>query len=609
MYHLPVAIYLAVVIALGVAAQWVAWRFKVPALVLLLLTGFGFGYLVGPPRDYVKEEILFPAVSLAVGLILFEGGLSLRFAEIHQTRKVVFRLVSIGLLITWGLTALAAHLLLGFSGPMAALIGALLTVSGPTVIIPLLRYVRPAKRIGSIIKWEGIVNDPIGAVLAALVLQVVAVHSPNSPLFDTVKSLIVIVVVGLGLGAIAAVVIVQLFKRYLIPDFLHSPVVLATVVGVFAISNFLGHEAGLIAVTVMGVMLANQNSVPVQHVVEFKENIRTLLLGVLFVVLASRIQVGPEELQAIGWGGIAFVAALILIVRPFSVFVATLRSDLTRAERLLLAWIHPRGVVAAAVASLFAIDLSKTAHADEATQLVLITFLVVVATVSIYGFTLPLVARRLGLSRVSPQGILFVGGSPMVREIAKAIREEGFTACLADTNPQNIAAARMAGISVFYGSIGSEVLHEELDLGDVGRLLAMTPNDVVNALATSEFAEQFGSKDVYRLSAAKASSDRLQRVPSHLRGRLLFAPDITYAELENRFFRGAQIKRTSLSEEFTLEDFRAKYGQSALILFTVPEKGKLRVMAAEGSPPPKAGEKLIALVDKLPEESKDIAES
>lgn len=599
MYSLPPSIYLATVIALGIGTQWVAWRLKLPALVLLLSVGFGFGYFAGPPRNYVSEDFLFPAVSLAVGLILFEGGLSLRFREIRETRRVVIRLVTIGLFITWGLTALAANVLLDFSGPMSVLLGALLTVSGPTVIVPLLRYVRPAKRIGSVIKWEGIVNDPIGAVLAALVLQVVAEHLPGSPLSESAKSLAITLVVGLSLGAISAFAIVQLFKRFLVPDFLQNPVVLATVVAVFAAANYLGHEAGLIAVTVLGVLLANQTSVPVRHVVEFKENIRTLLLGVLFIVLASRIQVGADELQSIGWGGIAFVVALILIIRPVSVFFATLGSDLSRNERLLLAWVHPRGVVAAAVASLFAIELNKTSLADESTKLVLITFLVVVVTVTVYGLTLTPFARRLGLSRVNPQGVLFVGGSAVVREIAKAVREEGFAAYLVDTNPDNIAAARINGLAVCYGSIGSEIVHDELDLGEIGRLLAMTPNDEVNALATSEFVEHFGSKDVYRLAARKSDGERHQRVPSHLRGRLLFAPGVTYQQLEDRFEQGARIKRTTLTAEFTLADFRKQYGESALILFAIPEKGKLRVVPAEGAPTPKAGEKLIALVDKV----------
>ena len=593
-------IYLATVLALGVSAQWLAWRTQLPAIVLLLAFGFALGFAVGSPDEYVGSDALLPMVSLAVGVILFEGGLSLHFREVREIAAVVVRLVTLGLLVTWGLSACAAHYLCSFSWPMATLLGALLTVSGPTVIVPLLRQVRPTGRIGSVIKWEGIVNDPIGAVLAALIFEVVAHGTETGLARESAWILGKTALAGVVVGGLSAWLILQLLRRYLVPDYLQNPVVLAVVVFAFAISNALQSESGLVSVTVLGVLLANQHQVSVKHVIEFKENLRTLLISVLFIVLSSRLPIGMEEIRQIGFGGIVFLVVLILVIRPAATMIATIGSDLSRNERLLLSFVHPRGIVAAAVASLFAIELSSGSLSDEADRLVLITFLVIVGTVLVYGLLLGPLARSLTLSRDDPQGVLFAGSTEIVRLIARALETEGVPTMLVDTNPQNVAAARMAGLRVHYASIGSEFVLQGTDLGDIGRLLAMTPNDEVNTIAAMEFRELFGGANVYQLAPSKKTSERHRRIPDHLRGRVLFGPDLTHEELRRRFESGARLKKTTLTEDFTYEDFLAQYGESALVLFSFPEHGKLRVGASDQPIDPKAGMKILALV-YLPE--------
>jgi NhaP-type Na+/H+ or K+/H+ antiporter len=596
-------IYLAGMLALGVGAQWMAWRFRLPAIVLLLFLGLGWGWLVGPPENYLGRpeggnSILYPLVSLAVGVILFEGGLNLQFREIRDSRGVVIRLVSIGLLVTAILSTLAAHYLVGFSWSIALLMGSLLSVSGPTVILPLIRQVRPQRRTGSIVKWEGIVNDPIGAVLAALVFEGVR-HGTWDPLSgNAVVELLQTVVVGVGLGLASAWVVMETIRQYSIPDFLQNPAVLSLVVLVFALSNYLQPESGLVTVTVLGVFLANQRQVAVNHVIEFKENLRVLLLAMLFIALGSNIEINADQLQKVGWGGLAFVAALILVIRPLAVWVSTRGSGLTREECLFLAWMHPRGIVAASVTTLFGLEIAKSNPnlEEEAQLMVLMVFLVILTTVTAYGTTIGPLARRLGLSRENPQGILFAGASPVIRAIAQAVRDEGFPTLLVDTNPQNIAAARMAGLPVSYASIGSEYVHQETDLGDLGRLLAMTSNDEVNTLAVNEFASQFGRAGVYQLAPTEKASERHQRVPQHLRGRILFAPAVTTEELRHLFEAGAQIKRSTLTDDYTYTDFQEMYGDSAILMFVIPEKGKLIVRTTDTKYEPKKGDRLIALV-------------
>ena len=592
-------LYLACILALGIAAQWVAWRFRLPAIVLLLLFGVLLGKLPGSEPSPEGDELFFALVSLAVGIILFEGGLSLNFREIKETSGAVFRLVSVGLIITWLLTAWFAFSVAGFTPQMAILLGALLTVSGPTVILPLLRHVQPVRRIGSLAKWEGIVNDPIGAVIAALVFEVVLHQSHDNIAGDSILSFAITLVYALVLSGLGALLLLQMLRRYWVPDYLQNPVILAFVVLLFAVSNSLQEESGLVTVTLLGVMLANQRSVAIRHVVEFKENLRVLLISTLFIVLSSRLTLDMKALSTLGWQSVAFVALLIAVVRPVSVFIATFGSGLSWQERALLSWIHPRGIVAAAVSSLFALSLIDAKHplAPEADRFVLITFFVIVATVTVYGLTLAPLARWLGLSGENPQGVLFAGASPMVREIASALQKEGFPVLMVDTNLRNNAAARMAGLPIAYASIGSEFVQEELDLGGIGRLLAMTPNDEVNTLAAMGLAERFGRSEVYQVAATESSNERTETVGAYRRGRTLFDRPTTVEQLEARFQSGAVIKKTLLTDDFTFDDFLARYGESTLVLFSIEESGNLLVATDEKGMVPGPGQKLIALVD------------
>jgi hypothetical protein len=413
------------------------------------------------------------------------------------------------------------------------------------------------------------------------------------------------------LSAVSGWLLLVMLRRYWVPDFLQNSVILAWVLLVFAVSNELAPESGLVTVTLLGLILANQRSVAVRHIVEFKENLRVLLISTLFIVLASRLDINFKALSTLGWGSVAFVALLMLVVRPVAVFVATFGSGLPWQERAFLAWIHPRGIVAAAVSSLFAMQIARAAAAGmpnaevllaEADRFELVTFLVIVVTVTVYGLTLAPLARWLGLSGENPQGILFAGASPAVREIALAVQEEGFTVLLVDTNPRNNATARMAGLPIAYASIGSEYVQEEIDLGGIGRLIAMTPNDEVNTLAAMGFAERFGRAEVFQVAVSESASDRTEHVGAYRRGRIVFDRPTTIEYLEERFSSGARVKKTTLTADFTYDDFLARYGESTLVLFRTDATGKKLLIATEESETsPRPGQKVFALVDEAAE--------
>lgn len=595
---------LMVVLALGVGAQWISWRLKLPAILILLLAGFAAGpacaYFLGHAAvdpDELMGEGLFPFISAAVAIILFEGGLSLRLSELKRIGFVVNNLIFIGGGVTWVLATTAAYLLMGFDPWLALLLGAILVVTGPTVIGPLLQQVRLRGKLGSVLRWEGILNDPAGAILAVLVFEALLTHQGmgvQEVTLETMLSVFESLGVGLLVGAVGAAGLVLPLWRYWIPDFLQSPVTLVVVIAGFVVSNHYQPESGLLAVTVMGILLANQQWATVKHIIEFKENLRVLLIATLFILLAARLEV--QSIMLLGWGHIAFVAAVIFIVRPTAVMLATIRSDLNWRQRFFLCTIAPRGVVAASVSSIFAIRLgSEYAHANE---LVPVTFLVILGTITLGGLIARPLARWLDLATTDPQGILIAGAHKWARQIATTLQGLGFDVLLVDSNPDNVLAARMQNLPARHGSILSDEVLDSLDLTSTRRLLALTPNDEANALAAVHLIEMLGRKEVYQLTPKQRPTAEDQREHAqHLRGRYLFSDKITFEELDKRFARGATLKATRLTDEFDYDDFRERYGSAALPMFLV-EEDRLRIMTASDTPKPQAGQLIVSLIDE-----------
>ena len=591
---------LASIVVLGIAAQWLSWRLRVPAILLLLAVGFVAGPVTGFLQpDELLGDLVFPIVSLSVAVILFEGGLSLNVAELRDVGRVIGRLLTIGALVTWVLSTLFAVLFLDLPGDLALLLGAVLVVTGPTVIIPLLRHIRPTARVGSAVKWEGIINDPVGAILGVLVFEAIIAGGVEAGLSVVLPGMMKAVVVGAVAGILAAGLVVLLLDRHWIPDYLESPVALALVVMAYAVANRLQPESGLLAVTVMGSALASQKRVSVRNIVEFKENLRVLLIAALFIILAARLPLTDPDY--FGTGSLLFLAALILVVRPLGVLLATWRSRFNWRERVFIAAMAPRGIVAAAVVSVFALELTEVGR-GEAERLVPLIFLVIVGTVGVYGIVTPTLARLLRVASPKAKGMLFVGGCPWAVEAGTLLKELGIEVLVADSNRQNVNAARNAGLRTYHGNVLTEgALDEiELQLDGIGRFLALTPNDEVNALATVHFRELFDSSLMYQLPPEETERERRQRgIPPHLRGRLLFRAEATHAYLSERVRQGGMIKRTRLTDEFDYGAFRKHYGESAIPLFSVKESGDIVIYTTTAPPSPKPGQTLISLVNPI----------
>lgn len=587
----------AVIALLGAVCQWLAWRLRLPAILFLLLMGI----LVGPVAGWLDPDallgpLLFPFVSLAVAVILFEGSLTLRFAEIRGLEHVVRRFVTVGVLLTWAVTALATHLIAGLQWELAILFGAIMVVTGPTVIVPMLRTVRPSAQVAGILRWEGIVVDPIGALLAVLVLEFVISSEAGGALGATVATFSATIAVGIVTGLAGGWLLGEALRRDWLPSYLFNVTTLAAVFGVFAWADVVAGESGLLAVTVMGIYLGNRKGIPIDEILEFKESLSLLLITALFILLAARLDLAG--LQSLGWGVVGVFLAIQFVARPIEVLYGTWGSSLSSGERALLAWIAPRGIVAAAVSALFALKLEQRGF-EEAGLLVPLAFAVIIGTVVLQSLTAGPLARLLNAAAPEAQGFLILGANPLARALALALDREKVPVLLCDTQWDNVSRARMVGLRAYYGNPLSEHAEAYLDTTGLGRLLAVTTDAHLNDLACNRYKDVFGVKGIFalRVGAPTPGSGRREILGA---GRTAFGELISHADLALRMARGAEVHRTNLSEAFTLADFQAMHGERATLLFALDPKGRLEVFTTETPIVPAAGWTLLALIDPDP---------
>ncbi len=545
------------VLALGIFCQWAAWRLKIPAILPLLVAGFVVGPMLGwlHPQD-ILGNFFFPMVSLLVAVILFEGALTLEWRDVRHVVSTVRNLMTVGAAVTLAGGAVAAHFILGLGWEISVLFGALIVVTGPTVIAPLLRNVRPTAKISSILHWEGILIDPLGALLAVLIFNlIVSEGAPGELGTSALIGFLVIAAVGTGMGLLAGFIVAQAIKRYWVPDYLRDVVVLALVTLVFAVSDAMQTESGLLAVTVMGIFLANSNLHQLREVWYFKERLSIIFISVLFIILAANI--GLDQLALLDWRSLVLLAVVLFVLRPVGMQLSALGSDLTRNERIFLSWIAPRGIVAAAVSSLFAFRLTEIGF-PGAEILEPLVFMVIVGTVVLQGLTAKPFALFLGVAEAEPQGFLLVGSHRFAIQLASLLTKAGFVVRLVDLNRRNVRQARMQGLEAYEGNILSEFVESELDMSGIGRLFALTSNDEANSLACLQFREEFGSSEVYQLVIKQADAGDTQGQRQATMGRLLFSPEATHDRVTDLVEDGAIVKRTNLTTQFTYADFEEK---------------------------------------------------
>ncbi len=588
---------MALIGGLGIGAQWLAWKLQKPAIVLMALAGLMFGPLIGylqsfnmpdflaglldalrlnPVQDF--GDLLRPVIGISVAIILFEGGLTLKFSELRDASKPVRRMILFAGPISWALGTWAAYSIVGLPLDISAMVGGLFVVTGPTVIIPLLRQAHLSDRPANVLKWEGIVNDPVGALLAVGAYEYIKFTQAGESVQFAFGMLVFAAVLGTIVGVASGYGLAWAFRKGHIPEYLKAPVVLAWVLLIYVLANELAEETGLLAVTAMGITMANTKYAAMVEMRRFKENIAVLLVSGVFVILTATLT-PPVIKSFVSDPKIAlFVLAVMFLVRPIAVFVGTFKSGLNWRETLLISWIAPRGIVAVAVAGFFATELVAMGRTDGA-MFIPLAFALVFATVLASSFTVTPMAKILGLATENKEGVLIVGANPWSLGLAKGLKDMGVPVTIADTNWRRLRGARLEGHDVFYGEVLSENADHRLDHRKFNYLIAVTPNDAYNSLVCVEFAPELGRHRVFQMAGQDKEENDPNMITFTSRGRLLSTAGRTFDALTQDWWKGWRFRSTTLSEEYTMDRLMEDRGEQDILLSKSPD-GALDILQA-----------------------------
>lgn len=590
----------ALIGVLGVGSQWLAVRLHMPAIVFMLVAGLlagpAFG-LIDPINDF--GALFKPIVAIAVALILFEGGLTLNFRELRDAAPAVKRLCTVGAVLGWGANTAAAYWVAGLSLPTAAIFGGILVVTGPTVIMPLLRQAHLSARTASTLRWEAIVNDPVGALFAVLAFEVV-IAMQGDHLIDAAGHLGLGVVVATIVGWVAGRILTIGFRRGQVPEYMKAPVLFAAVLGVYAATDWVLHESGLLAVTVMGMTMANARLPSLDELKRFKEHVTVLLVSGVFVILAATLK--PEDLLALDWRAAAFIFVIMVIARPLAVMPSLVGTALTIPERGFVAWVAPRGVVAVAVSGFFGQRLVDVGIADGA-MLAPLAFALVAVTVVVHGFTMKPLAKLVGLTSKEPPGVLVMGGSKWTIELAATLKNAAIPVLMVDRNVHRLGPARAAGIPTYYGELLSEAAEHAVDLHRFGTLIAASDNDDYNALVCTDVGAEMGRDKVYQLGRHERSEGDAD-LPVTLGGRTLLSSGASVDLLELRMARGWTFHTIKLDEEITPEIWATERHEKSEAVALI-RKGGVQFASGNTSLQPKSGDTVITFAPADPEEEDD----
>ena len=578
---------------LGIGSQWLAWKFNLPAIVIMSVAGL----LAGPIFGIMNPELSFgelynPIISVAVAIILFEGSLSLNFKELRGLGKPVFRISTIGAFIAWILGSLTAHYMAGLSWAVAFVIGGLFIVTGPTVIMPLLRQSKLKSRPARILKWEGIIVDPIGVLLAVFAFEIITFFTVSDGGGKTLIAFFVTAGLAVLLGWFCGRVVGWMFETGYIPEFLKSPSVFIVVIFAFTLPDELVHGTGLLSVTAMGLTLSNIGISSLNDFRHFKENISVLLISTIFIMLAASLKL-ETILHIFSPNIIGYVLLMMFIVRPLSIFLSTINSGLTLQEKALVGWIAPRGIVALTVSGYFAAILTEAGY-EDATLLTALTFGLVFFTVVAHGFSIGPLAKKLNLSLEGNPGVLIVGSNRFSVEFAKSLLSTDTPVLVVDPSWENLKYARQEGVPFFHGDLLSEQTEYNLDTIPYDYLIAATESHSYNALVCTTFMPEYGRANVYKVDPNEDESNGSDIVAS-VGGRSLFREEISLNELEGMLNKGYIFRLTPLTSKFSYKDYLAEQSTHILLLYVVKKSKQINFYASDANLTPQSGDMIASL--------------
>ncbi|MGO9780645.1 MAG: cation:proton antiporter [Streptosporangiaceae bacterium] len=575
------------IMLLAAGSQVVASRLRIPALIVLLPAGFTAGALTSDVNpQHLLGASFQPLVSLAVAVILYDAGLGLDLRKLTgHTRKVVVRLIVLGVLITWALAASLAAPLLGMSRGAAVMLGVILVVSGPTVVGPLLGFVRPAERLQRILIWEGSLIDPVGGVLGALAFHAVSASTSRGP-GSQLAQFLLSVAVGLAGGVAGTALLWLLLRKLRLGEVLGTNAQLAVVVGAAAGCDALRDDTGLIAAIFMGLALANMRGFDIPARRPFFETLVQLIIGVLFISISATVT--PQSLRHLVLPTLVLVAVLVVVARPVAAFAATLKTDLPKGERAFIGWMAPRGIVAAATASTFGAGLAAKGIGGAA-KILPAAFLVIVATVTLYGLTAAPVARRLRVGRPDRTRPLLVGGDAWVIDLGLALRSAGLDVLLWAGRDEQRDQIRQAGLELAPGELVAAATGRGRRLEGITAVLLLTEEDDFNALAAVLLTANVEG-GIYRLAPQLHSHGV---VAPYTGGAVLFGHGLTRLAVSDRYADGERITVRRAGGAPDAGDGTLPAGHD--LLFLVRTDGHLAAVTRDDTPVPRAGDTMVSL--------------
>lgn len=588
---------------LGIGSQWAAWRYRVPAIVVMSITGL----IVGPILGLINPEIVFgdlynPIISVAVAIILFEGSLSLNIKELSGLGKPVFRISTIGAFIAWVSGSLAAHYIAGLSLEVAFVIGGLFIVTGPTVIMPLLRQSKLKPRPAKILKWEGIIVDPFGVLLAVFAFEIISFFTASEPSGKALAIFFAVSFVAGIFGWMCGRLIGWMFDGGYVPEFLKSPIVFVVVILCFTLADELVRGPGLLAVTVMGITLANTGISSVADMRHFKENVSILLISAIFIMLTASLKV-ETLLQILNPHIIGYVLIMMFIVRPLSIFVSTINSGLTLQEKTLVGWIAPRGIVALTVSSYFASILEEAGYPD-ATLLLPLTFGLVFFTVLCHGFSISWLATKLGLSLEGKPGVLIVGSNPFTVELAKSMEKLKVPVIIVDSSYPNLRVARNNGVPFYHGEMLSEQTEYNLDTIPYDYLIAATEYDSYNALVCTTFIPEYGRYNVFRIEPYRPIGGNMDDLVDKVGGRNLFDNRLSLEGLNDKVKSGYIFRQTMITNQYNYAQYVAEKDEKTVYLYFIKPSGEVKFYSEGMRSYPEPGDRVVSFTPPVKEKLK-----
>ena len=573
------------IIFLGIMSQWIAWRLKVPVIIILLSVGFLAGPVLGvlTPMAYMSQDLVLTIVELSVALILFDGAMQLKFTEFKTVADGLKRILTLGVLFHFIFISAASFFLVDSSVAFAFLLAGILIVTGPTVVIPALREAKINKKSANYLKWEGIITDPIGAIIAIVVYDAMVLSSQGSSTQVTIM-ILKIALISFSLSFILKEVVKWAFKKNRLPDYLKLPFITSVVLCSFVFSNEIQHGSGLLTVTLLGMLIGNSKIDILLELREFKENITTMCISFVFIIITTSTSF--ESFSNITFPQLMFVLLVSFVLRPIAIFVSTYKSKMSLKEKFLIGSFGPRGIVAVSVAAALSSEMANDGLNQFGVILLPMTLMIVITTVIAHSLYLPFLSRKLELDSEVSNGVIIIGTMPWVVDLASKLQDLGIPVLVTSASWYKLAPFRNRGINTFYGQILNQLDHE--DFSEYGSLLAMSENDSFNSLSCEKFSKQFGHDNVYKLKQAKNFVHDKYNVDKSTYCVYINNLDLKFENLMKYYQHGWRFKYTRLTENFNYPDFLRQNEQS-IVCMKIKVDGSI-VFGSHFEKDPKEGE-------------------